>query len=317
MAAATLAVSLLLSVCRVLTPSQHLLVLATAFVPFALVGYAVAALAWWAVRRLGERDRRRVLSTAAVLVSLAGVVFHVALLVPSYAGSHASGRADLTVLTANLRLGLGDTTEVTRLAERSHADVVVLEEVTPLAFAGLEKLRQELPHLGGEPFAGARGTVVLSRYPLQDQEQLKVFNSAWVVRVDAPRPFSLVAVHASQPWVTPQLWTSDHRAVLWNTTLALRRGPVVMAGDFNATLDNRPMRDLLGLGLSDAARQANSGWQPTWPSDPGVGHALPFGLGVMAIDHVLVSKQFSTISTHTYRIARSDHRALLARIALS
>ena len=314
MAAAALAASLLLSLCRVFTPSPRLLVMATAFVPLALVGYLLAALLWWTVRRLGP-GRLGVVAMVATVVSLAGVVFHAALLVPSYAGAHASGRADLTVLTSNVRLGLGDTAQVTRLAERSHADVVVLEEVTPIAYLGLEALRQELPYQAGAPFAGARGTVVLSRYPLADQVQLKVFNSAWVVHVAAPNPFTLVAVHTAQPMVTPQLWRSDHRAVLWNTILAERKGPVVMAGDFNATLDHRPMRDLLDTGLSDAARQSNAGWQPTWPSDTGAARALPWGVGVMAIDHVLVSKAFSAISTSTHVIAGSDHRALVARLA--
>jgi endonuclease/exonuclease/phosphatase (EEP) superfamily protein YafD len=220
------------------------------------------------------------------------------------------------VLTSNLRLGLGDTAEVTRIAERTHADVVVLEEVTPIAFLTLGTLRQDLPHLAGGPFAGARGTVVFSRYPLSEITQINVFNGAWVMRVAAPTPFSLVAVHTSQPMDTPQLWASDHRSLLWRTTLAARSGPVVMAGDFNATLDHRPMRDLLGLGLSDAARQANSGWQPTWPSGSDADHALPFGLGAMAIDHVLVSRPFSAISTQTFSIARTDHRALLARLAV-
>jgi len=313
-AVATLAVSLLLTCCRLFTPTPQKLVMATAFVPFALVGYALAALAWWAVRRLGATGRRRVSATALV-ASVLGVVLHAGLLVPSYAGSHASGRPDLVVMTSNLRLGLGDTTEVTRLAERGHADVVVLEEVTPIAFVGLERLRRELPYLAGEPFAGARGTVVLSRYPLTQVSQIKVYNGAWVMTVGAPKPFSLVAVHTSQPMASPLLWRSDHRSLLWQTTLVARRGPVVMAGDFNATLDHRPMRDLMGLGLSDAARQANAGWQPTWPSDPEAGHALPFGLGAMAIDHVLVSRQFSAISTSTHEVTGTDHRALLARLA--
>jgi endonuclease/exonuclease/phosphatase (EEP) superfamily protein YafD len=314
-AATTLALSLFLTGCRLFTPSPQKLVMATAFVPFALLGYAVAALAWWAVRRLGARGRRRLVSTGALGVSLVGLAFHAVLVVPSYAGSHASGRPDLTVLTSNLRLGLGDAAEVTRIAERNHADVVVLEEVTPVAFAGLEPLRERLPYLVGEPFDGARGTIVLSRYPLRDATALKVFNGAWVMTVAAPEPFSLVAVHTSQPWAAPLLWKSDHRSLLWNTTLATRRGPVVMAGDFNATLDHRPMRDLLALGLSDAAREANAGWQPTWPSDRNATHALPFGLGAMAIDHVLVSKEFSTISTRTFVVRNSDHRALLARLA--
>ena len=291
--------------------------MATAFVPFALLGYAVATVGWWAVRRL-SREGRRLVSTGALVLSLLGVAMHAGLLVPSYAGSHASGRPDLTVLTSNLRLGLADTAEVTRIAEESGADVVVLEEVTPTAFAGLEQLRRDLPYQAGVPFTGARGTIAFSRYPLTQVTQLKVFNGAFLIHVAAPEPFSLVAVHTSQPMNSPLLWKSDHRSLLWNTKLAVDSGPVVMAGDFNATLDHRPMRDLLGLGLSDAARQANAGWQPTWPSKPTLGaDSLPWGLGAMAIDHVLVSKQFSTISTTTYVVKDSDHRALLARIALS
>jgi endonuclease/exonuclease/phosphatase (EEP) superfamily protein YafD len=314
-AAAALAASLLLTFCRLFTPSTQQLVMATAFVPFALVGYAAAVVGWWAVRRLGG-DGRRLFPTVALLVSLFGVTLHAGLLVPSYAGSHASGRPDLTVMTANLRFGLADVAGVTRVALRDDADIVVLEEVTPLAFPGLADLQGELPYLAGGPFAGARGTVVLSRYPLEQVSQLKVFNGAWVMKVAAPKPFWLVAVHTSQPMAAPLLWKSDHRSLLWNTTLATRKGPVVVAGDFNATLDHRPMRDLLGLGLSDAARQANAGWQPTWPSAPDADHALPFGLGAMAIDHVLVSRHFSAISTSTREVKGTDHRVLLARLAV-
>jgi endonuclease/exonuclease/phosphatase (EEP) superfamily protein YafD len=313
-AATTLAASLLLTACWAFTPSPRQLVMATSLVPFALIGYAVAGVAWWAVRRLSVGSVRRV-STGVLVVSLLGVLLHAGLLVPSYAGSHASGRPDLTVLTSNLRLGRGDTDEVTRFAERGDADVVVLQEVTPQALDDLADLRRELPHQAGMPFVGARGTVVLSRYPLEEISQLKIYQGAWVMHVVAPKPFWLVAVHTSQPVGWIDTWRADHRALLWNTTLALKKGPLVMAGDFNATLDHRPMRMLLDLGLSDAARQSNAGWQPTWPGDPDVERALPFGLGAVAIDHVLVSKQFSAISTSTERIDRTDHRALLARLA--
>jgi endonuclease/exonuclease/phosphatase (EEP) superfamily protein YafD len=288
--------------------------MATAFVPFALIGYAVATVGWSAVLALSRARMRRVL-IGALAVSLLGVALHAGLLVPAYVGGHASGRPDLTVMTSNLRLGMGSTAEVTSLASKDDVDVLVLEEVTPIAFAGLADLRRELPYMAGEPFAGARGTIVLSRYPLEDVTQLKVFQGSWVMHVVAPKPFWLVAVHTSQPAGSIDLWRSDHRSLLWQTTLAKRKGPLVAAGDFNATLDHRPMRKLLDLGLSDAARQANAGWQPTWPGDSSVEHALPFGLGVMAIDHVLLSKDFSAISTTTHVVARSDHRALVARLA--
>jgi endonuclease/exonuclease/phosphatase (EEP) superfamily protein YafD len=94
-------------------------------------------------------------------------------------------------------------------------------------------------------------------------------------------------------------------------------GPLVVAGDFNATLDHEPMRRLLRTGLRDAARQANSGWQPTWPGATDAAGALPIGVRLIALDHVLADRYYSAISTSTYPIARSDHRALVARLARS
>jgi endonuclease/exonuclease/phosphatase (EEP) superfamily protein YafD len=291
-------------------------VLATALAPFALVGYAVAALAWWVVRGTSASERRR-WTTGALVASLVGVVLHAGLLLPAYVGAHASGRPDLTVLTSNLRLGMADTVAVTRLAEREDADVAVFEEVTPEAFAGLDAagIRDELPYVAGGPNIGAFGTVVFSRYPLEQVSLLPVSKNTWLMRVAASTPFWLVGVHTSQPLTSVIAWHADQRALL----AAAKRleGPLVMAGDFNETLDHRPMRRLLGAGLQDAARQANAGWQPTWPGSPDAAGHLPFGLGLMALDHVLTTKQFGAISTNTVLVPRSDHRALVARLAFS
>ena len=70
---------------------------------------------------------------------------------------------------------------------------------------------------------------------------------------------------------------------------------------------------MLRDGMEDAARDANSGWQPTWPSPEKVhvkGIPTPFGL--FAIDHVLMSPEFSATSTSTRVVRDSDHRALVA-----
>jgi endonuclease/exonuclease/phosphatase (EEP) superfamily protein YafD len=313
-AATALAASLVLTVCRVFTPSPRLLVMATAFVPFALIGYAVAALAWWAVRRLGERPRGR--ATAVVLVvSLGGLALHGAWLVPSYAGSHASGRPDLVVMTSNLRLGQADTREVADVALAQHVDVLVVEEVTQDAFATMAGLRERFPYVVGQPDVGAFGTVVFSRYPVSDEARLPVTKGTWELRVQAPTPFWFVGVHTAQPLNDAVSWRADHAHLL----AAVRRlsGAVVLAGDFNATLDHRPMRQLVSAGYADAARQANSGWQPTWPSAAGAAGALPFGLRLLTLDHVLTDRHYSAISTSTYPIAGSDHRALVARLARS
>jgi endonuclease/exonuclease/phosphatase (EEP) superfamily protein YafD len=134
------------------------------------------------------------------------------------------------------------------------------------------------------------------------------------MRVAAPRPFWLVAVHTAQPLTAYAAWATDHEAV--RSAVARLHGPVVLAGDFNATLDHRPMRRLLGEGLSDAARESNAGWQATWPVNERRGGLLPPGLGLMTLDHVLVSHDFSAISTSTHEVPGSDHLALVARLAV-
>jgi endonuclease/exonuclease/phosphatase (EEP) superfamily protein YafD len=312
-AVAALAVSLLLTFCRVFTPGARLLVVATSFVPFAVLGYAVAAVGWFALRRW-MTARGRVVAAVAVAASLAGTLGHAALLLPEYVGHHASGGTDLTVMTSNLRLGRADPAAVVRIARDSQADVVVLEEVTSSAYVALGRLREDLPYTAGQPAGGAFGTVVLSRFPLEAVTPVPVSKSGWGMRVLAPTPFALLGLHTSQPMGWPANWRTDFTLI----TDVVRKSsePLVVAGDFNATLDHAPMRRLLGLGLADAARQANSGWQPTWPGASDAAGGLPFGLSVLAIDHVLVSDDFSAVSTRTHRVPGSDHLALVARLAL-
>jgi endonuclease/exonuclease/phosphatase (EEP) superfamily protein YafD len=305
----------LLTGCRVLTPSPRLLVMATALVPLALPGYVLAAGAAWTVRRLSAHGRVRRTGTGALVAAVLGALLHAGLLLPSYVGGHASGEPDLTVMTANLRLGQADPGDVKRLALDEDADVVVLEEVTPALIPGLAGLRTSHPYVAGGAAPGAFGTVVYSRYPLTQVTQLPVSKGAWQMRVAAPEPFWLVAVHTSQPLTAYAAWVADHAAL--DRAVARLEGPAVLAGDFNATLDHRPMRRLLGAGLIDAARDADAGWQPTWPVSAWDGRLQPFGLGLMALDHVLFTADYSAISSSTYVMPRSDHRALVVRLARS
>jgi endonuclease/exonuclease/phosphatase (EEP) superfamily protein YafD len=217
-------------------------------------------------------------------------------------------------MTSNLRLGEADAATVVRIARESGVDVAVLEEVTPAEYAALSGLRDLLPQVAGRPAPGATGTLVFSRYPLEAVTPVPVSKGAWQVRVAAPTAFTLLALHTSQPMGWPEAWRTDFEEI--ESSVRDVSGPVVLAGDFNATLDHGPMRRLLGLGLSDAGRQANSGWQPTWPGSTDASGALPFGVGAIALDHVLISPDFSAVSTSTFRVPGSDHRALVARLAV-
>jgi len=251
--------------------------------------------------------------TGGAALALAGFALHAALLAPYFLGAHAEGEPNLTVMTLNLRVGRADAEHAVGLARARGAEILVVEEVTPgerdrLRTAGLDTL---LPNVAGEPTAGAGGTMVFSSYPVGEVERLPTRHGSWKVRVLAPAPFWLFAVHTSQPTGKPAEWAKDWLAILREVRAA--GGARLVAGDFNATLDHRPVRDLLGDGFSDAARSANSGWQPTWPSVAGYAH-LPGGSALFAIDHVLFGKGFGAVSTTTVRVPGTDHRALVAEL---
>jgi endonuclease/exonuclease/phosphatase (EEP) superfamily protein YafD len=81
---------------------------------------------------------------------------------------------------------------------------------------------------------------------------------------------------------------------------------VIVAGDFNATMDMRPLRRLLDAGYRDAAEQAGAGLARTYPNRAG----RP---AILGIDHILLHDCAAT-TAHTVGLGGSDHRALLATI---
>ncbi|MFL6173023.1 MAG: endonuclease/exonuclease/phosphatase family protein [Marmoricola sp.] len=311
-AGGALAGSVVLTLLRLLTPDTYWFVLATSFAPYALPGFVLAALGF-AVLRPGTEPALRRWLAVVVATSLLGAAFHAVLLAPAYAGGHPSGHPDLVVLNLNLRKGHANAEKAVALARTEHAQLVVLEEVTPGELSRLDAagITATLPYEAGSAGSGGSGTVVFSAYALGQVARVPLQHDGYRIAVAAPEPFWLVAVHVAQPLVGPGNWRADW-SVLDQVVPELGAMPVMLVGDFNSTLDHRPVRDLLGDGFADAARSANSGWQPTWPST---------GLGLIAIDHVLTRAGsgggYRAISTDTFHVAGSDHRALVARLKAS
>jgi endonuclease/exonuclease/phosphatase family metal-dependent hydrolase len=222
---------------------------------------------------------------------------------------------DLTVMTANLEFGKGDAVTVVRTVAEEEVDVLVLEEVTPTGYDALLAvgLVELLPHQAGEPVTGAAGTLVLSRYPLAESRSFTLRNGGLDVDVAAPEPFRLLAVHTAQPVDLPDWWVTDMATVRRRAAEAVDEGPTLVVGDFNATRDHQPLRAILGTGLRDAAEQAGSGWQPTWPTRFRTSWLQP----LITIDHVLTSKEYVATGTRTVEVRNSDHLALLADLRLS
>jgi endonuclease/exonuclease/phosphatase (EEP) superfamily protein YafD len=80
----------------------------------------------------------------------------------------------------------------------------------------------------------------------------------------------------------------------------------MLIGDFNATLDHRELRDLIGSGYVDAADATGNGLVRTYPAGRTLG---------ITIDHVLVDRRIAVTTSSIHTIPGSDHRALQARLS--
>jgi endonuclease/exonuclease/phosphatase (EEP) superfamily protein YafD len=222
----------------------------------------------------------------------------------------------LRVLTVNLQYGRAAGGQLVELVRSTGADVLFLQEldedaVSRLKQAGLgELLPHEMADIVGYRY---RGSGIYARYPLRPGLTIgPSYASQPTARLDLPwgRSAQLVCVHPhppAPPWHAPA-------APRWRLELAALPPPgdlpVILAGDYNATLDHAQFRRLLRLGHVDAASQVGNGLVPTWGPEP---HGRPV---LLPFDHVLVDPRCAVLATSTHQLPESDHRALYAEFRL-
>jgi endonuclease/exonuclease/phosphatase (EEP) superfamily protein YafD len=236
---------------------------------------------------------------------------------PRYLGpeTRIAASVSVRVMTANLGLGLADPNAVTDSA-RNLADVLVVQELTPDAVSRFSAagLDDTFPHRALNPHNVASGVGVWSRWPIVQSTPIHGYEMPLLrtrIRMDGVvvDP-TVVSAHLSGPWPQPiDDWRSD--IAKFPTTLEqlakdAGAGAVIVAGDFNSTIDMRPFRHLLSDGYRDAAEQAGAGMTRSYPN-------RRWAPALLGIDHILVYNCAAT-SARTVSIPGSDHRGLVATI---
>jgi len=282
---------------------NRLLLALAAGVPYLVLGAPVAAVLFGVVGNWP-------LTAVAVATTVAAAVVQV----PLFRRAKAPSGTALRFLSANLRYGRAEAEPVVRYAEES-ADIVALQELTPAALARLEAagLDRMFPHRALREMDEPGGVGIWSRYPITD---VRIDDGFWLgmlaVGVQIPgagAATTVMTVHLSAPWPDPLQGWRDDLTRLADTLLKAARassGPVLLAGDLNATPDMREFRRLLRQGYQDAGAQAGAGVVRTHPADI---VAPP----VFAVDHILTRGYVAT-SVRTLQVPGSDHRALLAQL---
>jgi len=222
------------------------------------------------------------------LVALLVVVAHLAWVLPPAFRSvdvpaAAATAPRLRVVSANVMFDNSHHRTLVRELASYHADVLVLEEITPDWWASIRRggLLASHPHVVGAPRGGPEGTIILSRLPLRDR---RVHDArGWpipsaTVRV-GDRDVHLVGVHVIAPLETFVQNQQQQTAV----TGIIRRTPAprLVAGDFNASPTNRWYGQIRDLGLQEVHEAVGEPFATTWPNGQ---HLLP----PLQLDHHFV-----------------------------
>ena len=168
-----------------------------------------------------------------------------------------------------------------------------------------------LPYHAKRPQPGASGTALYGRAPFRGERTLHPdtwFDQARAQFVHSGVSVDVVAVHLTPP-IPDALAMQRWRADLAQLPAADPDDGVVtvLAGDFNATMDHSAFRWLLGTGYVDAADATGAGLIPTWHS----GWVPP-----VTLDHIVVERGVGVRDVRVYDMGRSDHRAVVADLAL-
>ena len=265
---------------------------------YAVVGYAFGARKW-----------------VLLVLSVVIVIVHLVTIWPDIKPADRLTATEknaprLRVFSANLYFGNNDLSGIMDEVRANDPDVAVFQEVTNAHRARL--LRD--PNLAGLPNRIASpnsDTVLFTRLPIESSE----------IWYDTYRPMArarlstaigtveVVAVHTVAP--------TDQRSIdRWRQMLdALREHaqqrtmPLLMVGDFNATMYHPRFDDILETGLTDAHSARGKGFTGTWPRDRGFPPLL-------RIDHALSSKELVPVGASYGEGRGSDHRPIIVEYAL-
>jgi endonuclease/exonuclease/phosphatase (EEP) superfamily protein YafD len=228
-----------------------------------------------------------------------------------------SGVLTLSVLSLNAKGGGAGALAIEAAVHEHEVNVLAIQELTPDLVRRLDgtDLGKLLPYRQVDPRFGSAGTGLWSRSPLVALPSIQGLRAAAPrVRIE-PMPgirVTVTAVHPKAPMNRQEgRWQAE--LALIRSELAAADGPQIVAGDFNASRDHQPFRDLLASGFADSADAARSRPWPgyTWP----VRRTMP---PIMRLDHVLVSSDLAAAvrEARIVRIPGTDHRAVLAVIEL-
>lgn len=222
----------------------------------------------------------------------------------------------LRLATVNLRRLDGPVPAMADRLAGLDADVVLVQELTPASAPsfGHGRFAERFAHRFEAPEDGFFGSGAYSRHPLiaGDDRPLGGRHMGVVLLDVGGRRVTVVSVHTQAPIHRRDIepWRSGFTHLAALAVAVNAGGPVILAGDWNATTGHRPLRRLLRTAdLLDAHLAVGRGRARTWPA----GGRLP---PLLLLDRVLVGGGVAVRAVGEHRVPGSDHLAVVADLTV-
>jgi endonuclease/exonuclease/phosphatase (EEP) superfamily protein YafD len=279
--------------------------------------------------------RRRVLLAAAATGVMLFAVLWGWLVVPR-GRAVREGEPTLTVMTYNVNGSNENVDAIVAVIESVDADIVLLQEVNErLADTLGEDLGERYPYQVLDPYNDVRGMGMISKLPLRSTGEslpLQWVGTPQILAVEwAGKRVRLVNFHIWAFGLGPgRMIEINARAreahalyLIDFVLIAERDGPVIVAGDANATPQSDAYR-MLARWLQDSWTEAGYGLGHTIPGGNAPGSTWPQLGGIpvprwlLRIDYVFHSVGLEAVEAFVTPFdGASDHRAVVVTFTLS
>jgi endonuclease/exonuclease/phosphatase (EEP) superfamily protein YafD len=193
-------------------------------------------------------------------------------------------------------------------------DVLIVVEASDLILDALDRTEVSTYHRHGHVEKRDRGggCGIWTDHHMEVLETGDAGYAYIAARVSLPAgDVTFIAVHTVAPTVpgAGKAWQLSFDELA--DVVARVPGPVVAAGDYNATMGHPPLPAFLArTGMTDAHTRAGRGLARSWPSS----RVLP-PLGLL--DRVLITPDISVVAIDEREVPGSDHLTVVSELALA
>lgn len=219
----------------------------------------------------------------------------------------------LKVLSANVESRNQDFAEFLRYVTEEHPDVVIIQEATEPWIQRLQVLEERFPYYTALPRPRGVGIALYSRLPVAQFDVIALGSErlpGLLARLTrGGGVLSVVAVHPRPPHRHHDFRQRNEQLRDAASIVQALPAPKILVGDLNTSPWSPYYAQLVRhTGLSNARQ--GFGVLPTWPT------FLPAPVGMIPIDHCLVSPDIRVLRMSTGRHIGSDHLPIVVDMVI-